>query len=122
MALTYDRNDAGPVNRSAVTQCYKAISFPPFAGYDGAAYLNSGQGAANAITLKLDTSRVDKPWYPTIQSTPFTALATIDQNQFCPASWTQGNDSGAAVGVNLGDLFWKYTIEFIEPINPTMNL
>lgn len=121
MALTYDRNDAGPGNRTAVSQCHKAVSFPPYAGFDGAMFLNSDKGSETAISVSLDVGRVDKPWYATIGTVAFTALSPIDQNQFCPASWTQGNDSGAAVGVNIGDLFVKYVVEFIEPINPTMN-
>lgn len=122
MAFTYDRNDAAPTTRSQLSQSYKAINFPPYAGYDGAAYLNSNKGSESAIAVQLDVSKLDKPWYPTISSTSFSALGVLDQNQFCPASLVVASDGGPVTATPAGDIFIKYVIEFIEPINPTMNV
>lgn len=122
MALTYDRNDAAPTTRSQLAQSYKAINYPPYAGYDGANFLNNNSGAATAIYLSLDVTKLDKPWYPCISSTAFGALGVLDQNQFCPATVVVCGDGGPAAATAAGDLFIKYRIEFIEPINPTMNV
>lgn len=122
MAFTYDRNDAAPTTRAQLSQSYKAINFPPYAGYDGAAYLNSNQGAGTAIAVQLDVTKLDKPWYPTISSASFGALGVLDQNQFCPASLVVASDGGPTAATPAGDIFIKYVVEFIEPINPTMNV
>lgn len=124
MALTYDRNDAAPTTRSQLSQSYKAINFPPYAGYDGAVFLNSanGQGSATALYIDLDVTKLDKPWYPTISSGAFAALGVLDQNQFCPATLVVGSDGGPTAATPAGDIFIKYVVEFIEPINPTMNV
>jgi hypothetical protein len=124
MALTYDRNDAAPTTRAQLSQSYKAINFPPYAGYDGAVFLNStgGQGSQTALYVDLDVTKLDKPWYPTISSAAFAALGVLDQNQFCPASLVVASDGGPVAATPAGDVFIKYTVEFIEPINPTMNV
>lgn len=122
MAFNYDRNDALPAGRQQLSQTHKAINFPPYAGFDGASFMNGGGKGDSAIYLTLDTSKLDKPWYPTMSLATFTALAVIDQNQFCPASLVYGLDSGPAVATPAGDLFMRYAIEFIEPINPGMNV
>lgn len=122
MAFTYDRNDAAPTTRAQLSQSYKAINFPPYAGYDGAAYLNSNRGSGTAIAIQLDITKLDKPWYPTISSGGFAALGVLDQNQFCPASLVVASDGGPVAATPAGDVFIKYAIEFIEPINPTMNV
>lgn len=122
MALTYDRNDAAPASRAQLAQSYKAINFPPYAGYDGAAFLNSRNGVETAIRVTLDVMKLDKPWYPTISSASFAALGVLDQNQFCPATIVVASDGGPVAATPAGDLFIKYVIEFIEPINPTMNV
>lgn len=122
MALTYDRNDAAPTSRSQLSQSYRAINFPPYAGYDGAAYLNSGNGSNSAIFIELDVTKLDKPWYPTISAAAFAALGVLDQNQFCPSSLVTASDGGPTTATPAGDIFIKYAVEFIEPINPTMNV
>lgn len=124
MALNYDRNDAAPTTRGQLSQTYKAINFPPYAGYDGAVFLNStnGQGAQTALYIDLDVDKLDKPWYPTISSGTFAGLGVLDQNQFCPASLIVGSDGGPTAATPAGDIFIKYSIQFIEPINPTMNV
>lgn len=122
MCLSYDRNDTAPGSRVQLSQTYKAINFPPYAGYDGASALNTDGSPGAAIYLDLDVTRTDKPWYSTIGSVAFAALTAFDQNQFCPASIHIGSDGGPAVAVPPGDIYFKYVIEFIEPINPTMNV
>lgn len=123
MSLTYDRNDAAPTSVTQITQGYKAIVFPPYAGYEGAHVLNSGRNnnVSGAICLEVDVNRFDKPWYPTINGTAFSALATTIQNTYCPCSYVIGSDGGPAGG-SAGNIYLKYEIEFIEPINPTMNV
>lgn len=123
MAFTYDRNDGAPVSRTQLAQSYKAINFPPYAGYDGASALNTPfKPNPGAIYIDLDTTRMDKPWYPTISTAAFAALAIIDQNQFCPATLVLAADGGPVAATPAGDIFIQYEIEFIEPINPTMNI
>lgn len=124
MSLVYDRNDAAPTTRTQLSQTYKAINFPPYAGFDGAVFLNStgGQGAQTALYIDVDVTKLDKPWYPTISSAAFAALGVLDQNQFCPVSLVVASDGGPVAATPAGDVFIKYVVEFIEPINPTMNV
>lgn len=121
MCLSYDRTDLAPGSRVQLSQSYKAINFPPYAGYDGAAALNSDSKSSSAIYLDLDVTRLDKPWYSTISTASFNAATSFDQNQFCPATVHIGSDGGPTIAVPPGDIFFKYVVEFIEPINPTMN-
>lgn len=123
MSMAYDRNDAAPASVTAITQGYRAIVFPPYAGYEGAHLLNSGRNnnISGAIFMDVDVSRFDKAWYPTINGTAFSALSTTIQNIYCPCSYVIGSDGGPA-GATAGSLYLKYEIEFIEPINPTQNV
>lgn len=123
MCMSYDRNDAAATTVTQITQGYKAIVFPPYAGYEGAHVLNSGRNnnVAGAICMEVDITRFDKMWYPTINGTAFSALATTIQNSYCPCSYVIGSDGGPA-GAAAGNIYLKYEIEFIEPINPTMNV
>ena len=122
MCMSYDRNDAAATSVTQITQGYKAIVFPPYAGYEGAHVMNSGRNnnVAGAILMEVDTSRFDKIWYPTINGTAFSALAATVQNTYCPCSYVIGSDGGPA-GAAAGNIYLKYEIEFIEPVNPTMN-
>ncbi|AVY51827.1 coat protein [Corn salad necrosis virus] len=122
MCLSYDRNDVAPGSRVQLSQTYKAINFPPYAGYDGAAILNTDVTPTSAIYMDVDVTRFDKNWYSTIGTVAFAALTAFDQNQFCPCTVHIGSDGGPAVAVPPGDIFLKYVIELIEPINPTMNV
>lgn len=120
MALSYDRIDAAPVSFANLTQNYRAITFPVYAGFSGSAGL-TGPTNTDTMSVKADTSRFEKPWYSYIQSAAFNALATNIQNQYCPATVYVATEGGPAAATVIGDLYFKYVIELIEPINPTMN-
>lgn len=120
MALTYDRLDGAPVSFASLTQTYRAITFPVYAGYDGASGL-AGTDSSSTIAVRVDPSRFDKPWYPTISQTAFNALAANIQNQYCPVTVFVATEGGPTAATVIGDLYFKYTVEFIEPINPGMN-
>lgn len=122
MAIVYDAQDTVPTSRVQVSQCYQSITFPPYAGYGGASVLNHKGNGGESLVSTLDVNRVDKRWYPTIGNAAFTALTSLDKNQYCPATALIATDGGAATGVAIGDIFMRYTIEFIEPINPTINI
>lgn len=121
MALGYDRLDAAPTSAANLSQNYRAITFPPYAGYDGASAL-SGNDTSAAIAVKADPNRFDKPWYPTIANAVFGPLAGNLQNQYCPVTVFVASEGGPVAATVVGDLYFKYTCEFIEPINPTMNV
>nr|UHS72327.1 MAG: hypothetical protein 4 [Regressovirinae sp.] len=122
MAIVYDSQDTVPSSRLQVSQCYQSITFPPYAGYGGASALNHKGNGGESLVSSLDVNRTDKKWYPTIGNAAYTALTSLDKNQFCPATAIIASDGGAAVAVAAGDVFLRYTIEFIEPINPTINI
>nr|AIR95672.1 coat protein [Olive mild mosaic virus] len=122
MAIVYDAQDTVPTTRTQVSQCYQSITFPPYAGYGGASALNSNSSGGESLVSTLDTNRVDKKWYSTIGNAAFTALTSIDKNQFCPATALIAGDGGPVAATAVGDVFMRYEIEFIEPINPTINV
>jgi hypothetical protein len=121
MALVYDRGDIAPASVPALTQTHRAITFPPYAGYDGSSSL-AGPTTGEAISVKCDPGRFDKPWYATVSNAVFTGIASaVDQNFFCPVSIVVAFDGGPVAATVIGNLYFKYVIEFIEPIAPTMN-
>ncbi|ALF95244.1 coat protein [Potato necrosis virus] len=122
MAIVYDAQDTTPTSRLQLSQCYQSITFPPYAGYGGASALNSRSSGGESLVSTLDVSRVDKKWYSTIGNAAFTSLTSIDKNQFCPATALIASDGGPATATAVGDVFMRYEIEFIEPINPTLNV
>lgn len=122
MAIVYDSQDTVPSSRLQLSQCYQSITFPPYAGYGGASALNHKGNGGESLVSTLDVNRTDKKWYPTVGNATYTALTALDKNQFCPATALIASDGGAVVGVATGDIFLRYTIEFIEPLNPTINL
>jgi len=124
MAFVYDQQDNTVTSRLQVTQCYQSLSFPPYAGYGGASALVSGNSVSGeCIISKLDTSRLDKPWYPTIGIGAFNLLGTaVDRNIYCPASLVIASDGGPSAATPAGDFFLKYEVEFIEPINASINI
>lgn len=121
LALGYDRLDAAPTSAANLSQNYKAITFPPYAGYGGAGAL-AGLSSPEAIIVKADPSRFDKPWYPTIANATFGPLAGNLQNQYCPATIFAAVEGGPAAATVVGDLYYRYVCEFIEPVNPQMNV
>nr|ASA69346.1 29 kDa coat protein [Tobacco necrosis virus D] len=122
MAIVYDSQDTTPTTRTQVSQCYQSITFPPYAGYGGASALNHKGSSGESLVSTLDTNRVDKKWYSTIGNAAFTALTSLDKNQFCPATAIIAGDGGPVAATAVGDIFMRYEIEFIEPVNPTMNI
>lgn len=120
MALSYDRLDAPPVSFANLTQNYRAITFPVYAGFSGSAGL-SGPTNSNTMCVRGDVTRFEKPWYSNVANAAFAALPANVQNQYCPATIHVAVEGGPAAATIIGDLYFKYTIEFIEPINPTMN-
>lgn len=122
-AINYDRGDIAPTTMPQISQYYKAMSFPPYAGYDGAQILGSEtrQMVQGAIVIDVDVTRFEKNWYPVISLAAFNALAVNVQQAYCPASQVIAAAGGPAAATTIGDWHWKYECEFIEPINPTNN-
>lgn len=122
-ALSYDRMDALPTSFDQLTQNYHAVTFPPYAGYEGASSLSSDgwNVPSGAVIVKLDPDRLDKKWYPTINFAAFSALGNNIANAYCPASLFVASVGGPATATQAGNFFFKYEIEFIEPINPSIN-
>ena len=73
------------------------------------------------MCVRGDVTRFEKPWYSNVANAAFAALPANVQNQYCPATIHVAVEGGPAAATIIGDLYFKYTIEFIEPINPTMN-
>jgi hypothetical protein len=119
MCATYDRLETAPTTMTQMTQTFKSVVFPPYAGYEGCQILNDVEHAAGAISVDIDCNRFDKPWYPVIANGALSALAANIQNQYVPASIRYGSDGNVAF--TAGHLYWKYVIEFIEPISPATN-
>lgn len=122
-AIVYDWNDAAPSSSVQLSQCYKSISFPPYAGFEGTNALHSASNnVPGAVTLELDTNRVEKPWYSTINNAAFAPLAANIKNIYSPAVVQVTVEGGPAAATVAGNFYIKYEIEFIEPVNPTMNV
>lgn len=124
MAVTYDRQDALPTSLDQLSQTNRAILYPPYAGYGGASLLNSRTPSGESIYIDVDISRFEKTWYNVIQTGTLTALATAVQTMYVPATLQVVSDDGPTVvgGTPAGDIYFQYEIEFIEPINPAMNV
>lgn len=109
----YDRQDAVAATFVQVTQMQGGVSTPP---WGGGPFTGSG-----AVRVDIDCSRFDKPRYSFIGTTPFNALTTSDQNNYCPVSMaraTQGNTAGGAI---MGRVWAEYTVELIDPIPSGIN-
>jgi hypothetical protein len=122
VSIGYDRLDADPGNATAMQQSFRAITFPPYAGYEGAMALTTFNDVAGMVVFDVDVSRFDKAWYPTIGTTQFGALATNIQNAYCPCTLYFGSVNGPATATSYGTWFIQYICEFIEPVNPTSNV
>jgi hypothetical protein len=122
MALTYDRQDADPLDMQALSQMNRAVIFPPYAGYNGASMLSSGKIHPEAVYLDLDVSLLEKTYYNVIQPATLTALANAVQTSYVPATVKIGHEGGPLLATRSGTLYIQYEIEFIEPCNPVANV
>lgn len=122
VSIGYDRLDADPTSATSMQQAYRAITFPAYAGYEGAMALRTFNNVPGMVVFDVDVTRFDKAWYPIIGVTPFAALATNIQNAYCPCTMYFGSVNGPATATSFGSWFMQYVIEFIEPVNPTQNV
>lgn len=122
ISISYDRLDTNPTTIVAMQQAYKALTFPAYAGYEGAMALATFKTVAGMVVMDVDVSRFDKPWYPVISTATFGGLATNIQNAYCPATLYTASVNGPAAATFFGSCFIQYEIEFIEPVNPTVNV
>lgn len=122
MSLSFDRIDTQPTSITQMQQGYRAITFPPYAGYDGAMALSSFGNIPGMVVVDVDCARMDKLWYPNVTLATFLAMATNIQNGYCGVTLFTASDQGPAAATNLGQVFCQYEIEFIEPVNPTVNV
>lgn len=122
MALTYDRQDALPASIVALSQTNRALMFPPYAGYGGTTMLSNGKGTQEAIYIDVDVSRFEKPWYNCVEATTLAAMAVALQTLYCPCTVQIASEGGPVAATAAGNLYLQYVAEFIEPINPTMNV
>lgn len=121
VSIAYDRLDASPASLVAMQQSYRALTFPPYAGFDGAMALQTFNNVAGMVVMDVDVSRVDKNWYPVIAPAALAALPANIQNPYVPATLYTGSVNGPAVATYFGTFYIQYEIEFIEPVNPTQN-
>jgi hypothetical protein len=120
MSLGYDRFDTNPASIQAMQQAYKAITFPPYAGYDGVMALQGGN-VSGAVVVDVDVTRFSKTWYPVVGLAAFNVFPTNVQTAYCPATCFTASANGPATGTFFGTVHAMYEIEFTEPINPTQN-
>lgn len=115
MGLVFDTRDAAAATFVQVTSLSKAISFPPWGGFQNG-------NSSTSISIDVNVNEFDKPKYSYITSAGFTALTTSDQNNYCPVSLacaTQGSTAGSLVG---GRIWADYTIQLHDPIVPGLNV
>lgn len=113
LGLIYDRQDATSATFVQVASMARAISYPPWGGFNP-------NGAAT-VTVEVDCASFDKPRYGYMKVAAFNALTTSDQNNYCPVSLacaTQGSTTAVAVG---GRIWADYTIVLSDPIVPGIN-
>jgi hypothetical protein len=110
----FDRQDALAATFVQVSQMTGGVSTPPWGGGPFA-----GPGA---VRIDIDCARFDKPRYSFLGTTPFAALSTSDQNNYCPVSMaraTQGNTVGGSI---MGRVWLSYTVELMDPIPSGLNV
>jgi hypothetical protein len=122
VSIGYDRLDTDPASATAMQQSYRAITFPAYAGYEGAMALTTFNNVAGMVVFDVDVTRFEKPWYPVLAVAAFSALATNIQNAYCPCTMYFASVNGPAGATFFGSWFIQYVIEFIEPVNPTENV
>ncbi|CAA59981.1 capsid protein [Olive latent virus 1] len=122
MSLSFDRIDTQPTSITQMQQGYRAITFPPYAGYDGAMALASFGNIPGMVVVDVDCARMDKLWYPNVTLATFLAMAPTSRTDTCGVTLFTASDQGPAAATNFGQVFCQYEIEFIEPVNPTVNL
>jgi len=113
LGLYFDRQDAVAATFLQVASMQKAISFPPWGGFNN----NGGP----SIIITVDTTKFDKNRYSFMLTAAFSALTASDQNNYCPVSLacaTQGSTAGSAVG---GRIWADYSVELTDPIVPGIN-
>jgi hypothetical protein len=121
MCITYDRQDQLPTTLDQLSRTNKAILFPPYAGYGGASMLNNTMPSGESIYIDVDVSKFDKIWYHSIQLGVLTALAPAVQTGYVPCTVQVGHADGPLLATPAGDMYLQYAVEFIEPIDTTMN-
>nr|UHS72290.1 MAG: hypothetical protein 4 [Regressovirinae sp.] len=122
IAISYDRIDAAPTSMVALQQSYKAITFPPYAGYNAAMALQTFGNVEGMVAFDVDVTRFDKAWYPVIQNATLAGFASNIQNPYVPCTMLFGAANGPAAATFFGTWYVQYEVEFIEPINPTQNV
>lgn len=122
MAITYDRQDGLPASMASIAMTNKAILFPPYAGYSGASMLNTNKITPESIFIDIDVTRFEKTWYNTTEAATLAAMVPALQTAYAPCTMQVAQEGGPLLATPAGTIYIQYVIEFIEPINPTMNI
>jgi len=129
MSYQYDDADLNPTSIAQMSMQHGFVSCPSWAGWEGSCLLakprdNPGVGA---VVASLDTDRLDKPWYPYINSSNYTTLVGVVTvgpavgDTYVPAVLTYAVDAGPTVSVLSGYLYAQYEVALIEPIALALN-
>nr|UHS72144.1 MAG: putative coat protein [Tombusviridae sp.] len=128
MALSYDSTDNLPATSDQLLTYYNAISFPAWAGSEGLALLHGPrQNVQGAISMRVDTNRMEKPWYRYISAADLAAIVAVAgvgtsvATDYIPAQVVTGAE-GFAAASGVGNLWARYEIELIEPIAAASNV
>jgi hypothetical protein len=125
LSLGYDFIDNAPASISAAQQYFNSVTAPVWAGYNGANELNtySKVKTPGSVCVVVDNTRLGGPsgdaFYRFANGGNFGGYSGQDKNIYCPGYLDVSTAGGLALGV--GNLFIEYTVELIEPINPTAN-
>lgn len=123
LSFGFDQTDIAPTTMAIAQMSYHSITFPFWAGSDGAHMLNdqNSKPTPGTISAVFDVSRTQMKWYPWINATAFAALALQDRNMYSPGYLDVSSQGGPTAATFVGTIFVKYEIEFIEPISPSSN-
>lgn len=119
MNLTYDQKDSAPATLAQVIAGYKSTFGPAWAGGDGM-ISNSFENRAGSVHLDVDTSRLDKRYYPYITLSGYNGLTSPDGNIYCGVFLDYGSDGSSSTSKTLGTIYATYEVELIEPIAPAL--
>jgi hypothetical protein len=124
MCLQYGTQDGLPGTLQSLSQVYGAVTAPVWGGAGGANMLNtgiSGMRPSDAVSIRVDVSRFDKPWYKYIDATTWLGMDVNIRDMYVPVQLVTGAITGTA-SQPVGNVYVKYAIELIEPIPNGLNL
>lgn len=125
MSLGYDQTDLAPTTLVQAQQAFESVTSPVWAGFNGTNELNtySAGKSPGSVCINVDVARLGGPtgasFYRYINNNNLIALTDVEKNIFVPGHVDISSAGGVALVV--GNLFFEYVVELIEPVASALN-